>query len=93
MNAGYGESIIIRLPNGKWGVVDCYASSISDSGKNYTLQFLLERGIKELEFVCLTHPHEDHYRGLSHLLQEFPVRFFWRMKPCGPPGTGTTAPS
>jgi hypothetical protein len=31
-----------------------------------------------LEFLALTHPHDDHYRGMSHLLEAFPVRFFWR---------------
>lgn len=62
LGAGRGESIVLRLPDGGWGVVDCCASSSSDESKNSTLEFLRSRNIKELEFLCLTHPHDDHYK-------------------------------
>jgi len=78
INAGIGESIIVEMPNGKWGVVDCYAKSVVNPDTNPTLQFLLEHQIKELEFLCLTHPHSDHYRGMSHLLDSFSIKYFWR---------------
>jgi len=78
INAGIGESIIVHLPNDKWGVVDCYASLLDNPDTNPTLQFLLERQVKKLEFLCLTHPHADHYRGMSHLLKCFPIKYFWR---------------
>ena len=81
-NACYGESIIVHLPNDTWGVIDCYGpppASDPDPEKNPTLQFLIKRGVKELEFLCLTHPHQDHYRGMSHLLEHFPkIKYFWR---------------
>jgi beta-lactamase superfamily II metal-dependent hydrolase len=78
LGADRGESIILRLPDGGWGVVDCCARSSSDRRKNATYQFLQEQGVTELEFLCLTHPHDDHYRGMSHLFETFPVRYFWR---------------
>src|SRR5262249_18417566 len=78
LGAARGESIILRLPHGGWGVVDCCAGSSTDPGQNDTLRFLREQGATELEFLALTHPHDDHYRGMSHLLEAFPVRFFWR---------------
>ncbi len=73
-----GESIVLRLPNAKWGVVDCYAKSLKDPSSNATLKFLADRGVSELEFVCLTHPHDDHFRGMSQILAEFRVHSFWR---------------
>jgi beta-lactamase superfamily II metal-dependent hydrolase len=78
-----GESIIIRLPSGadqgeRWGVVDCYARSLQDPQSNETLRFLHERGVHRLEFLCLTHPHADHYRGISQLLTALDVRAFWQ---------------
>lgn len=76
--AAKGESIVLRLPSGEWGVVDCYASSLKDSSTNSTLQFLLDRGVDELAFLCLTHPHDDHFHGMSQLLKRFSVRYFWR---------------
>ena len=78
LGAGKGESIIIHLPDDKWGVVDCYARSLADSESNPTMHFLRKQGVGELEFLCLTHPHADHYRGMSQLLEEFPIRFFWQ---------------
>ena len=60
-----GGEHLLRLPEGGWGVVDCCASSNSDESKNSTLEFLRSRSITDLEFLCLTHPHADHYKGMS----------------------------
>jgi beta-lactamase superfamily II metal-dependent hydrolase len=73
-----GEAVIIRLPDGGWGVVDCFAASLDDERANPVLQFLRKQIVGELEFLCLTHPHDDHFRGMSRLLQEFRVRCFWQ---------------
>lgn len=78
INAGYGESIAISLPSGKWGVVDCYATNLKNPASNPTLVFLQEHGVTELEFLCITHPHRDHYKGASRLLESLNVRNFWR---------------
>ncbi len=75
--AGKGESIVLNLPNGKWGVVDCFAGSSADTRTNPVLRFLRDQGVEQLEFLCLTHPHDDHYKGMSHLLEAFPVQYFW----------------
>ena len=73
-----GESIALRLPNGKWGVVDSFAPSLSDPTTNPASQAVESgRSVAEIEFLCLTHPHDDHYRGMSQLLKEFAVRQFW----------------
>lgn len=78
LGAGVGESIVLHLPDGRWGVVDCCASSSNDPQKNATLKFLQDKGVADLEFLCLTHPHQDHFRGMSHLLEHFPVKYFWK---------------
>jgi hypothetical protein len=43
------------------------------------LELLQEHGAQGLAFVCLTHPHEDHYSGLSQILEAFEGRIdeFW----------------
>ncbi|MFM8573970.1 MAG: ComEC/Rec2 family competence protein [Pirellula sp.] len=69
----WGESIVIRFPNGEWGVVDCFASS-SDDRSNPALQYLLDQKVSRLSFVCLTHPHEDHYSGILQLIKRIPIR-------------------
>ena len=78
LGAGKGESIVVHCPNGAWGVVDCYSPSLTDPDANPTLRLLNDSGVSELDFLCLTHPHDDHYCGMSQLLQSFPVRHFWR---------------
>src|SRR5579872_584692 len=78
INAGVGESIVIRMPGEGWGVVDCYSRCAADPDANPTVRFLRDRGVVRLEFLCLTHPHDDHYRGMSHLLELFNPRYFWR---------------
>lgn len=76
--AGKGESIVLRWPDDKWGVVDCYNPSQRNPESNLTWRFLQDSQVRELEFICLTHPHDDHYRGMSQLLAHFSVKFFWR---------------
>lgn len=89
---GKGEATVVRLPDGKWGVVDCYARDLADPDRNPVVAFLQSRTPRptELEFVCLTHPHDDHYRGMSHLFQRFQVRRFWRFTGCLPPARERT---
>jgi beta-lactamase superfamily II metal-dependent hydrolase len=72
-----GESIVVRLPGDHWGVVDNYTPTLKDPQSNPTMRFLDERGVKHLSFLCLTHPHDDHYRGMSALLERFDPDRVW----------------
>ncbi len=72
-----GESIVLHLPNGKWGVVDSFAPSLKDPSTNPAFGLLRQKNVTELEFLCLTHPHDDHFRGMSQLLKGFSVKQFW----------------
>lgn len=76
--AGQGESVVLRLPGNQWGVIDCFAQEIDDCGTNPSLQFLKNQGVETLDFLCMTHPHRDHVRGMSQFLREFEIRSFWR---------------
>ena len=71
---GDGDSVLIRFPNGDYGLVD--ACKHPETGEAPPLE---KMGAKKLEFVCLTHPHEDHFSGLVPLLAEKRVttREFW----------------
>lgn len=77
LNVGDGDSIIINFPerNGRrrYAVVDCARGSKTVRYLNDVLH------APELEFVCATHPHNDHINGIPELLTEFRgrVREFW----------------
>jgi beta-lactamase superfamily II metal-dependent hydrolase len=78
LGGGKGESIVLKLPDGRWGVVDCYNASPSDRDANATTRFLRGRGVTKLFFACLTHPHDDHFLGMVELIKEFQPEEFWR---------------
>lgn len=87
---GRGEAIVVKLPNGAIGVVDgCREPTSEVEGEGDPVRQLLARIEAErtandrlgLAFVCLTHPHEDHYAGLGSLLRSFHGRVeeVWRV--------------
>ena len=76
-----GDCILIQFPNRKVGVVDC---AQSESGfLPPSLRWLQDRGIKEVEFVCLTHPHVDHLAGMHRYFAGHGIRVkqFWHTAP------------
>jgi len=76
LNVGDGDNIIIQSPevagNRLYGIVDCYKP-----GK--TIKYLDKLEVNELEFVCATHPHFDHIRGIPALLKKYKgmINQFW----------------
>ena len=75
--ASEGESIALHLPNGAWGVVDSFASSSGDPATNPIHRLLRDKNVAEIEFLCITHPHADHFMGMSQLFRDFEVKQFW----------------
>ena len=66
LNAGEGDSIVLRFPDESWAVVD---SNVPPGSKEPpALRLLREKRVRNLSFVCLTHPHADHYSGLAEIL-------------------------
>lgn len=78
---GEGEAILVRLPDRQIGIVDGCGEPDpgSDEGRGDPMRELLNEleasgsgpDPFRLAFVCLTHPHEDHYGGLGRLLAHY----------------------
>ncbi|KFA93011.1 MBL fold metallo-hydrolase [Archangium violaceum] len=78
---GRGEAMVVMLPDGGVGVVDgCREPSSPETGRGDPVREFLAaleqrarlRGADfRLGFVCLTHPHDDHYAGLGRLLESY----------------------
>jgi len=83
--ASLGESVVLRLPSGDWAVIDCFAGAPNDSSTNPVHRFLSSMAVKQLEFLCLTHPHEDHFMGMSRLVRDFDIKAFWGFGGLHPP--------
>lgn len=69
--SGYGESVLVHLPDGSWIVVDsCYYNGESEPAALTYLRYLevnLERDVKS---IVATHWDDDHIKGLSKIVTE-----------------------
>jgi hypothetical protein len=70
---GFGESIILHVGDGKWILVDsCVDASDPTDRKPAAEKYLRAIGVdvaSQVELVVATHWHDDHVRGLGHLLE------------------------
>lgn len=64
-DVGHGDSILIQSPKGAIGIVDC----CKQGSEIPVRDFLSANQVKRIEFIVLTHPHEDHYSGMLELLE------------------------
>ncbi|MEO7214553.1 MAG: hypothetical protein ABIX36_17235 [Mucilaginibacter sp.] len=66
-DVGQGDSILLEWEDGdqrKIGIIDCNRKY----GKNPVLEHIEAEKYKEIEFIILSHPHTDHYSGMTELL-------------------------
>ena len=78
LNVGDGDALVVRFPiivpgdPPTYGVIDSF-----DADK--TIALINDLGAGPIRFVCATHPHFDHIRGLRDVLRTFrnSVAEFW----------------
>ena len=66
IDCGQAESFLFEQ-NGEYGLIDCGTRS---TGKD-VVKYLQDEGVKELQFVVGTHPHDDHMGGMYDVLNTF----------------------
>jgi beta-lactamase superfamily II metal-dependent hydrolase len=82
LNVGFGDAILVEFPADKkgersYGLVDCYNSTKT---RRYLKKLLKIRpGNPKLEFICATHPHVDHIKGINPILKDekYRPKEFW----------------
>lgn len=82
LNVDQGDSIILKWETKegfKYGIVD---SNLVDDTVNRTKEYLINEKVAAIEFVILSHPHDDHYSGLEQVLkhcndQKIPIKNFY----------------
>lgn len=70
--SGKGETTIITFPDESIGVVDAFPSACGTRPDIVSLA-----AGKKLRFICLSHPHDDHARDLSVLIEQEHPEEFW----------------
>lgn len=69
IDVGQGDSTLIKLPNKQSILIDAGKNADSELVVNY----LKKEGIKKIDHVIGTHPHEDHIGGLDVVIESFEI--------------------
>ena len=79
IDVGQGDSILIETPKGHVVLVDAGPQGAElglDAGSRIVAPLLRGKGISVIDLLILTHPHEDHYGGMSSIVRQFRVSRF-----------------
>ncbi|MBU4533455.1 MAG: DNA internalization-related competence protein ComEC/Rec2 [Firmicutes bacterium] len=79
IDVGQGDSCLIRTPSGKTMLIDAggrvgeLENPDSGVGKNVVVPYLQRLGVKKIDVLVMTHPHEDHIGGVRAVVNTLPV--------------------
>ena len=80
VDIGEGDSTLVRLPGDQWALIDVFRCE----GHGIDLFKLLddrlpagEDGKPRLDYLIITHAHDDHIRGLADLVEHCDVGEIW----------------
>jgi len=71
LNVGQGDAALIEWPDGRRWLID------GGPQQTQLAEYLRRRGIRRVDKVFLSHPHEDHKGGLTDVLTELDVGEVW----------------
>lgn len=66
-DVGQGSAALVRTSDGITGLID------TGKGQTALSELLYKEGIGKLDFIVISHGHDDHYGGLEELLENIPV--------------------
>jgi competence protein ComEC len=88
LDVGQGDAIVLQSPRGRTALVDAGAGARFDAGEAVVAPFLRVHGVRQLDFMLLTHAHDDHAGGAAAVRRALDVRALWRGPGQRPPEAG-----
>lgn len=70
IDIGQGDSTLLTSPSGKFVLIDTGPGSSEED----LVDHLDSMGVETIEYLILTHPHEDHIGGTPSVLERYDVR-------------------
>jgi len=65
-DVGQGDCVLLGFPGNGWGLVDCHRKS--GESEPPVVRYMRDNNITDLEFICLTHPDYDHFKGMVDVI-------------------------
>lgn len=69
IDVGQGDSILIQFPEDKVALID---GGTREAGEK-VVGYIKSLGLKRLDYLIATHPHEDHIGGLPEVIRNFEI--------------------
>jgi competence protein ComEC len=69
LDVGQADCILIQTPGGKNMLVDAGNNDDAD----FITGYLVKQGVRTLQVIVGTHPHEDHIGGMAQIINRFAV--------------------
>jgi len=76
IDVGQGDSIFIKSPDGKTMLID---AGVPEMGKK-VVDYIKSLGVKKIDILVGTHPHEDHIGGMDYVINNFDIGKFYMPK-------------
>lgn len=75
IDVGQGDSTLVITPHGRAFMVDTggVREGSYDIGSRVDVPYLLHYGVQKLDYIFLTHAHDDHAGGVKGILTKIPV--------------------
>lgn len=64
--------VLVQSADGHFMLID--AGSNDDAHSDKIVSYLQKQGVKELDYLLITHPHKDHMRAVPQILDHFAVK-------------------
>lgn len=70
LSVGAGDAVVVTLPGGRTCLIDTGPGGLEegfDAGAGVIIPYLRRQGVRRLDLIFLTHPHQDHAGGLAQV--------------------------